>query len=967
MSKRIDYLVGVNTSGAISSIGALQKSLGGIGGLVAGAFATQSLIGFGDELISLRNRLSAFTGSQAEANAQFSQIAEIAGRARSGLSETGALFNKMAIAADSMGISTAQVGQITETFAKSLKVGGANAQESASAILQFSQAMGSGVLRGEEFNAVFEASSSTMLDIAKALGVPIGKMRELAKEGKLTSTVIAEALLRMNDSVEEKFAKTIPTISEGFTNLRTAAGIAFTEMATDTESPIAGLAALGQSILKLTTDIPALVSAIKDLTNVLLLAGAAMLAFRAHTFLATGGFTVLQGAIATFGKSIGGATAGLLNFGAAGKSVKYGLTGLGTAFGIFDKSRGSIMKTAEGMGFLSTLIKRVSQFGLSLTTVFSGMLRIGLRLSGIGLVIMTIVDVVNLLYKAFTGSNEKLIDFGSIFKFVIDVVRVAYGLLKLLGSYLGEVLAPYLSSIGRLWNSVLTGFMNLGPIKALTNMIDYAYSKLSAFWTWIKGVSGVTAADDKARQEKILMNPVGGLLPYGKKDTSTLPPIKLGEGTSKKAKGGSGKSAKELAEEAKKKAEEQAIALRDVRDAILEVTKAFRESSKARLEDLDFQMKSLGMSEDQIELESQRRDIIREQASAIADLDAKQKDIQQNESLSAKGKEEAIALLAQQRTAIEETAAAELAASETTLKAIQATNIEREKANGLIELQNLAASNNVALQNLEDQLKLVGLYGDNLDEVTAQLELQQKLREIELDYQTKLRDLDAERLQLGEARYANQLANLQALTEEQRRAAKGQADAQKKLDDAQKKSERNDVGGAIRKRIEELERSVDPAVVALQQFDSVFNNMTSALDNFVDTGKFKFGDFARSIIADMAKIALKAAVTKLFTLVAGSIFGKAAGGPVMANKPYVVGEQCPELFVPNSAGSIMTNASMNKNAGADSGMGATVTNNYITNNISAIDSRSVAQMFVENRKSLLGASMMARKEMPYGG
>jgi hypothetical protein len=112
-------------------------------------------------------------------------------------------------------------------------------------------------------------------------------------------------------------------------------------------------------------------------------------------------------------------------------------------------------------------------------------------------------------------------------------------------------------------------------------------------------------------------------------------------------------------ENIKKKAEEQAKALRDVRDAILEVTKAFRESSTARLADLKFQLDSLGMSEDQVALESQRRDIIREQASAIADLDAKQKDIQQNESLSAKGKEEAIALLAQQRTAINAAADAE--------------------------------------------------------------------------------------------------------------------------------------------------------------------------------------------------------------------------------------------------------------------------------------------------------------------
>jgi lambda family phage tail tape measure protein len=326
-----------------------------------------------------------------------------------------------------------------------------------------------------------------------------------------------------------------------------------------------------------------------------------------------------------------------------------------------------------------------------------------------------------------------------------------------------------------------------------------------------------------------------------------------------------------------------------------------------------------------------------------------------------------LALIAQQRVAINTAASEELAAAEKTLQAIQAVNIEREKANGLIELQNLAASNKVALQNLEDQLQLVGLYGDNLENATAQLELQQKLREIELDYQTKLRDLDAERLKIGEARYANQLANLQALTAEQQKAAKDQADAQKKLVELKRQAARTDVEGALKARFDELERSVDPAVTAVEGLNSLFSNMGNALDNFVDTGKLKFGDFAKSVIADLAKIALKAAVTKLFTMIGGAILGKAAGGPVMANKPYVVGEQGPELFVPNSAGSIMTNASMNKNAGADSGMGATVTNNYITNNISAIDSRSVAQMFVENRKSLLGASMMARKEMPYGG
>ena len=93
----------------------------------------------------------------------------------------------------------------------------------------------------------------------------------------------------------------------------------------------------------------------------------------------------------------------------------------------------------------------------------------------------------------------------------------------------------------------------------------------------------------------------------------------------------------------------------------------------------------------------------------------------------------------------------------------------------------------------------------------------------------------------------------------------------------------------------------------------------------------------------------------------------ARGGPALAGKPYIVGENGPELFVPGSNGSIMTNASLNKNAGATAQSASPVVNNtYITNNISAIDSRSVAQMFVENRKTLLGAATLARKELPYG-
>lgn len=488
------------------------------------------------------------------------------------------------------------------------------------------------------------------------------------------------------------------------------------------------------------------------------------------------------------------------------------------------------------------------------------------------------------------------------------------------------------------------------------SIVDWAWQKVSGLWeklkqfaAWLGIIDGATSGT--AAPAAAPAAPARDTTLFGNGNIRTPPATGGG--------GGGGKSAAETARD-------QAEALRDVRKAILEVTKAYREQAATRLEDLNFQLRSLSMSEDQVQVESNRRDIMREQTAALADLATKEEEIRDNKELSNAGRRNALALIEQERQAIQTATQEQLAATEATIQAIQAKNIEIERTTKLMELQQKANDNRAVLQGLEDQLSLIGLYGDALEDATAQVQLQQRLREIDVEYQNQLIALENERTRLGEARYAMELANIQAIRAQAVESANAQVAAQQRIVDAQRKVERNDVKFAIGKRMEELKRSVDPAILAVQGLESVFDNMGRAIDNFVDTGKFKFGDFARSIIADIAKIALKAAATKILTSVFGGIFGRAAGGPVMANKPYVVGEQGPELFVPNSAGSIMTNASLNKNAGGDSGMGATVNNTYITNNISAIDSRSVAQMFVENRKSLLGASMMARKEMPYG-
>jgi phage-related minor tail protein len=143
--------------------------------------------------------------------------------------------------------------------------------------------------------------------------------------------------------------------------------------------------------------------------------------------------------------------------------------------------------------------------------------------------------------------------------------------------------------------------------------------------------------------------------------------------------------------------------------------------------------------------------------------------------------------------------------------------------------------------------------------------------------------------------------------------------------------------------------------------------MNSAIDKFVETGKFSFADFSRSIIQDLIKIELKAQATKLFSSLMStggsflsSLLGFAGGGNPPVGKPSIVGEKGPELFVPRTAGTVIPNNQL--------GMGGsqqTVNNNTVYN-ISAIDARSVAEFFAANRKTMLGTIQLAQKELPYG-
>jgi tape measure domain-containing protein len=197
-----------------------ENALGRMASMLASAFAVSKIIEYADAYTNLQNRLKLVTDSTEALGQATQNVIDIAQNSRQSLGATGDLYFKISQNADKLGLSVADVSQVTETFGKTLALSGAGTQQAEAAILQFSQALASGVIRGDEFNSVAENAPAAMDAFSRALGVTKGDLRKLAAEGSLTSDVLIQALKEQSEEVDKAFGKTESTISQAFTNLK---------------------------------------------------------------------------------------------------------------------------------------------------------------------------------------------------------------------------------------------------------------------------------------------------------------------------------------------------------------------------------------------------------------------------------------------------------------------------------------------------------------------------------------------------------------------------------------------------------------------------------------------------------------------------------------------------------------------------------------------------------------------------
>lgn len=197
-----------------------ENALGRMASMLASAFAVSKIIEYADAYTSLQNKLKLVTNSTTELGYATEEVAKIAKRTGQALGATGDLYFKISQNTEKLGVSMTDVSRITETFAKTLAISGASTQGAEAAILQFGQALASGVIRGDEFNSVAENAPAALDAFARALEIPKGELRKLAAEGMLTSDILISALKEQSQVVDDLYAKTNTTIGQASTKLK---------------------------------------------------------------------------------------------------------------------------------------------------------------------------------------------------------------------------------------------------------------------------------------------------------------------------------------------------------------------------------------------------------------------------------------------------------------------------------------------------------------------------------------------------------------------------------------------------------------------------------------------------------------------------------------------------------------------------------------------------------------------------
>ncbi|GAA5661926.1 hypothetical protein Brsp07_00387 [Brucella sp. NBRC 14130] len=198
--------------------GSLNKGLAAVGSVLG----TNEVRKYADQWTTAENMLKAATAATGMQTRSLKELRSGADDARVSVEDYVDLYARMVRSASGVAKSENEIALATNLVSKAFKAGGASAQEQAAGILQLGQALGSGVLQGDELRSLRENAPIVAKAIADEFGVTVAKLKDLGAEGKLTSDRVFRAIINAQKTIEAQFAATNATIGDGMTAINNA-------------------------------------------------------------------------------------------------------------------------------------------------------------------------------------------------------------------------------------------------------------------------------------------------------------------------------------------------------------------------------------------------------------------------------------------------------------------------------------------------------------------------------------------------------------------------------------------------------------------------------------------------------------------------------------------------------------------------------------------------------------------------
>lgn len=200
-----------------------EEAAGGLGkiGTVLAGFATlsfaKSLLDTADAMQSINSQVRQVTSSETEYLAVQRQLLDVANSTRASLESTASLYVSTSRALKDYGYTQQEILTFTEATNNAMTIGGVQAEQQAAALLQLSQALGSGVLQGDEFKSIAEAAPILLDTIAEYMGKSRAEIKKLGSEGELTADVLFKAISGASEKFGEQAAKMPMTMGQALT------------------------------------------------------------------------------------------------------------------------------------------------------------------------------------------------------------------------------------------------------------------------------------------------------------------------------------------------------------------------------------------------------------------------------------------------------------------------------------------------------------------------------------------------------------------------------------------------------------------------------------------------------------------------------------------------------------------------------------------------------------------------------